>query len=355
MKIAILNDTHFGARNDNAVLAENHRKFYEDVFFPYLKANDITTIFHLGDLTDRRKYINFVTANNMDECLFKPCIEQGIELYIIAGNHDTYYKNTNEVNSLRQLYGNTSMTNVHLYWDAPVELDMDDCKVMLVPWICQENYDRSMQALATTKAQVVMGHFEIAGFEMDKGHLCDHGMDRKSFQMFDSVYSGHFHQPSSHGNITYLGAQYEMTWSDHGQRRGFNVFDTNTREMQHVSNPYRLFHKIVYDDTDMTIEDIALLDTSSLTNTFIKVIVKCKDNPYIFDLFLDRLQQSQAADIKVVEDHQNLDLIDDSELVDEAQDTMTILTQYVHNLEFKGDKVKVENFLRDLYSEAMNL
>tara|TARA_R110000796_G_scaffold202201_1_gene318531 strand:- start:444 stop:884 length:441 start_codon:yes stop_codon:yes gene_type:complete len=146
-----------------------------------------------------------------------------------------------------------------------------------------------------------------------------------------------------------------MTWSDHGQRRGFNVFDTNTREMQHVSNPYRLFHKIVYDDTDMTIEDIALLDTSSLTNTFIKVIVKCKDNPYIFDLFLDRLQQSQAADIKVVEDHQNLDLIDDSELVDEAQDTMTILTQYVHNLEFKGDKVKVENFLRDLYSEAMNL
>lgn len=355
MKIAILNDTHFGARNDNAVIAEHQRKFYNDVFFPYIKENGITTVFHLGDLTDRRKYINFVTANNMHEQFFKPCQEAGIEVHVIAGNHDTYYKNTNEVNSLRQLYGHTSMENLHLYWEEPVELDMDGCKIMLAPWICQDNYEVSMKAIASTKAQILMGHFEIVGFEMDKGHLCDHGMDRKSFQKFDGVYSGHFHQPSKHGNIAYLGAQYEMTWSDHQQRRGFNVFDTDTREMTNVQNPYRLFHKIVYDDSDMTIEDVANLDTSNLTNTFIKVIVKNKENPYIFDLFLDRLQQSQAADIKVVEDHQNLDVIDEDELVDEAQDTMTILTQYVQNLEIKGDKVKVEKFLRELYDEAMNL
>jgi len=133
------------------------------------------------------------------------------------------------------------------------------------------------------------------------------------------------------------------------------VFDTNTRVMTHVQNPNQLFHKIVYDDADMTIEDITQLDTSLLTNAFIKVIVKNKENPYIFDLFLDRLQQSQAADIKVVEDHQNLDVIDEDELVDEAQDTMTILTQYVQNLEFKGDKSKVERFLRELYSEAMSI
>ena len=355
MKIAILNDTHFGARNDNAVIALNQKKFYDDVFFPYLKENGIKTIFHLGDLTDRRKYINFVTANMMHETLFKKCEEEGIEMYIIAGNHDTYYKNTNDVNSLRQLYGHTSLQNLHLYWEKPVELDMDGCKIMLVPWICQDNYEASMEAMNSTKAQVLMGHFEITGFEMDKGHLCDHGMDRKVFQKFDGVYSGHFHQPSSHGNIAYLGAQYEMTWSDHEQKRGFSVFDTDTREMTHIANPHRLFHKIVYNDTDMTIEDVANLDTSNLTNTFIKVIIQNKENPYIFDLFLDRLQQSQAADIKVVEDHQNLDVIDEDELVDEAQDTMTILTQYVQNLEFKGDKSKVEHFLRELYSEAMSL
>ena len=146
-----------------------------------------------------------------------------------------------------------------------------------------------------------------------------------------------------------------MTWTDYDQKRGFSVFDTESRTMTHVENPLRMFHKIQYDDTDMTIEDVANLDTSNLTNTFIKVIVTNKSNPYIFDLFLDRLQAAAPCDIKVVEDHMNLDVIDESELVDEAQDTLTILKQYVQNLEFNGDKDKVERVLDDLYKEAINL
>lgn len=355
MKIAILNDTHWGARNDNAAIAEHMHMFYREVFFPYLRENGIKTIFHLGDLTDRRKYINFVTAKNLEENFMKVCAEEDIQLYIVAGNHDTYFKNTNSVNSLRQLYGTSNYENLHLYWEEPVELDMDGCKIMLAPWMCSENHDKSMQAFADTKAQILMGHFEIVGYEMDKGHICETGLDRNIFQKFDSVYSGHFHQPSKLGNITYLGAQYELTWSDHEQKRGFSVFDTETRTMEHVRNPFHLFHKIMYDDTDMTIEDVANLDTSLLTNTFIKVIVSNKENPYIFDLFLDRLQSANPADIKVVDDHQNLDLVDESELIDEAQDTMTILRQYLENLEVKGDKVKLEKFLGDLYSEAINL
>ena len=355
MKIAILNDTHWGARNDNAAIAEHIIKFHREVFFPYLIENDIKTVFHLGDLTDRRKYINFVTAKNLEEHFMKPCNDLGLDVHIIAGNHDVYYKNTNEINSLRQLYGESKYNNISLYWDKPVELEMDGCKIMLSPWICQDNYDASIQAFEQTKSQILMGHFEITGYEMMKGQLCDHGLNSTMFNKFDTVYSGHFHHPSSLGNITYLGAQYEMNWSDFEGWRGFSVFDTETREITKVQNPYQMFHKIMYDDVDMTIEDVANLDTSLLTNTFIKVIVKNKTNPYIFDLFLDRLQQSGAADIKVVEDHQNLDVIDEDDLIDEAQDTMTILTQYVQNLEFKGDKNKVERFLRELYSEAMSV
>lgn len=355
MKIAILNDTHWGARNDNAAIGENIIKFHREVFFPYLKEHGIDTIFHLGDLTDRRKYINYVTAKAMHENFFEICAEEGITVYIVAGNHDTYFKNTNDVNSLRQLYSNSTFDNLHLYWDRPVELEMDGCKIMIAPWINQENRQDSLDMMNDTQAQILMGHFEISGYEMDKGHICTTGMNRDVFAKFDSVYSGHFHQPSSYGNITYLGAQYEMSWSDEGQKRGFNVFDTDTRTMTHVANPYRMFHKIVYDDADMTIEDVANLDTSALTNTFIKVIIQNKSNPYIFDLFLDRLQQSQAADIKVVEDHNHLDMIDEEDLLDEAQDTMTILKQYVQNVEFSGDKQRVESFLRELYNEAIDL
>jgi len=190
---------------------------------------------------------------------------------------------------------------------------------------------------------------------MMKGQLCDHGLDKKIFNRFDAVYSGHFHHPSTIDNITYLGAPYEMNWSDYDQRRGFNIFDTEDRSMTHVANNLRMFHKIMYDDEDMTIEDIANLDTSNLTNTFIKVIVRNKSNPYIFDLFLDKLQAAGPCDIKVVEDHMNLDVIDESELVDEAQDTLTILKQYVSNLEITNDKAKIEKVLDELYQEAINL
>lgn len=355
MKIAVVNDTHWGVRNDNKALADFQARFWDEVFFPYLKENDITTIFHLGDIVDRRKYINFVTAKRLEDEFIKPCADNGIELYIIAGNHDTFFKNTNEVNALRQLYGSTSYDNMHLYWDEPVELDMDGCKIMLSPWMCAENWDASVKAFSETKAQVLMGHFEITGFEMDKGHICTTGMDKNVFNKFDSVYSGHFHQPSSHGNISYLGAQYEMTWADYDQKRGFSVFDTETREMTYVQNPLKIFHKIWYDDTNMTIEDIANLDTSQLTNTYIKVIITNKTNPYIFDLFLDRLQQSGASDIKVVEDHMNMDVVDESELVDEAQDTMTILRNYIDQLETKADKQQVEFYVQQLYQEAISL
>jgi len=355
MKIAIVNDTHWGVRNDNKALADYQKQFWEEIFFPYLKENNIKTIFHLGDVVDRRKYINFVTAKRLEDEFIRPCVDNDIDLYMVAGNHDTFFKNTNEVNALRQLYGSSSYSNMHLYWDEPVELNIDGCDIMLSPWICPENYDKSMEAFKNTKAQILMGHFEITGFEMDKGHICSNGMDKNIFSKFDAVYSGHFHQPSSHGNITYLGAQFEMTWADYDQKRGFSVFDTQTREMEYIQNPLHIFHKVWYDDTEMTIEDVANLDTSQLTNTYIKVIVSNKDNPYIFDLFLDRLTQSGATDIKVVDDHMNMDIIDEEELVDEAQDTMTILKNYIEQLEVKADKKKVETFVSELYQEAINL
>jgi len=355
MKIAILNDTHFGARSDNKIFADYFHRFYNEIFFPYLRENDIKTIFHLGDVFDRRKYINFVTAKNFEDNFMKHCVNDGITLYMIAGNHDVYYKNTNEVNSIRQLYENTSYPNVHLYWNEPVTLNLDGCEIVLSPWICAENEEATMKHFKETSAQIVMGHFEIQGYEMQLGQLCDHGLDKDIFKKFDAVYSGHFHHPSTYGNITYLGAQYEMTWADYDQTRGFSVFDTATRDITYVKNPLKMFHKLFYDDADMTIEDVANLDVNHLTNCYVKIIITNKSNPYIFDLYMDRVQSATPAEIKVVEDHQNLDVIDETELVDEAQDTLTILKSYIDNIEFNGDKKKIEGFLNELYHEAISV
>jgi hypothetical protein len=226
---------------------------------------------------------------------------------------------------------------------------------MLVPWIAQDNYDACVKAFQETEAQIMFAHLEIQGFEMLKGQVCTHGFDKKDFEKFDAVYSGHFHHPSTYGNITYMGAPYEMNWSDYDGKRGFHIFDSTDRSMTFIRNPYQVFQKVFYDDTNMTIEDVTTLDTEQLTNTYVKVIIKNKSNPYIFDLFLDRIQQSGAADIKVVEDHMNLDLVDEDDLIDEAQDTHTILNQYVDNIDTQVSKDKIKKMITDLYQEAMNL
>jgi DNA repair exonuclease SbcCD nuclease subunit len=105
----------------------------------------------------------------------------------------------------------------------------------MMPWICADNYEQCMGAINTTKSTIMFCHTDIVGFQMHKGQACDEGFDPKQFSKFDLVFSGHFHHRSTIGNITYLGNPYEMTWADFEDPRGFNIFDTDTRELQSSS------------------------------------------------------------------------------------------------------------------------
>jgi len=350
-KIAIINDTHFGVRSDSILFLEHQKKFYQNIFFPTLKNKGIKTIFHLGDLLDRRKYINFNTLSFVHK-EFLGQIPHDTEMYLCLGNHDVSYKNTNELNGPELLIDEESEYNpVHIIRDIPKEV----YGCLLVPWITAENQDNIMKAMKETDAKVCMGHFEISGFEMLRGQVCDHGMDKIVFDKFHQVYSGHFHHPSEYGNIKYLGAPYEMTWSDAEGKRGFHIFDTETYELEFISNPYTVFEKVYYDDTEMTVDNMSDYIPDSLTNKYIKIIIKERTNPYLFDLFHDQVQQTGAFDIKIIEDKYDLMDISEDELIDEAQDTGTILNNYIDNIETDIDKTILKQKVNDLYKEALSV
>jgi DNA repair exonuclease SbcCD nuclease subunit len=190
---------------------------------------------------------------------------------------------------------------------------------------------------------------------MYKGSVIDHGMARSTFDKFDVVCSGHYHHRSSRGNIHYLGCPYEMTWSDYNDPKGFHIFDTKTRELKFVPNPFVIFHKLVYDDAGKTINQTTDYEYDKYKNAFVKVIVKNKTNPYWFDMVIDKLEKAGATQIQVVDDNLNLTLDIDDGIIDEAEDTITILKNYVNNLELDADKVELESLMRELYSEAMSL
>lgn len=353
MKIALLGDTHFGARNDNSAFHDYFEKFYEQIFFPYLRDNGITMVIQFGDLFDRRKYINFSTLAKSRNYFFDPLEKTGIFMHVFVGNHDTFYKNTNEINSPELLLNDYKNVKV---WSDPEDIWIDGTKITLLPWVCSGNYERCISHINGTDAQILFGHLELAGFEMHRGAVNDHGQfDNSILSKFDVVCSGHFHHRSSRGNIHYLGTPYEMSWSDYNDPRGFHIFDTDTRELEFIRNPFMMFNKIHYDDIDKKFDDILNVDFNGYHNTFVKVIVRNKTNPYWFDLFIDKLEKAGVVDLQVVEDHLNLNLEDDADIIDEAEDTLTILRKVVDGIETNVSKKELDSFLTSLYTEALHV
>lgn len=349
MKIALVTDTHFGARNDNQNVNDYFYKFYDNVFFPELEKRGIKTCVHLGDVVDRRKFISFKIANDFRNRFINRFAELGIDLHIIIGNHDTYYKNTNEVNSMEELVGR-DRCNIYT---GPEVVEFDGVPIQFIPWINANNYEESMSALSKSPAQIAMGHLEVNGFEMHKGHVADGAYDKELFRRFDIVMSGHFHHKSDDGQIYYLGTPYEIYWSDFEDPRGFHIFDTETRELERIVNPYHLFEKVYYDDTTT---DYTEYDMSKFKDMYVKVIVVNKKDLYQFDKFVDKLLQADAHEVKIVEDFSELDAENVSDdIVENTEDTMTLLEKYIDELDVTLSKDRLKNTMRSLYTEAQDL
>lgn len=352
MKICLITDQHFGARGDNVNFSKYFEKFYKNIVFPYLEKHNIDTIIDLGDTFDRRKFINFVSLADCKRYWFDEIAKRNMNLHVIVGNHCTAYKNTNEVNSPDLLLGEYPSFRVY---SSPEEVVFDGTRIAFLPWICSGNYNESMSFISNTKAQILFGHLELAGFEMYKGSVNDHGLSSSIFERFDLVCSGHFHHRSSRGNINYLGSPYEMTWSDWNDERGFHIFDTDTRELVYVRNPYKMFHKIHYDDSLHDMETVLDIDCSSINGSYVKVIIHEKTNPFWFDMFIDKIQEQEPLDLQIVEDHMNLDSVSEEE-ISQTEDTLTMLKTYVEGIESESiDKERLNKLLANLYEEAMHL
>lgn len=346
MKIAIISDTHFGHKNDSLFFLEESLKFFEEQFFPYLHQNNIKDVIHMGDLMDRRKYVNFNTLHQVKDRFIRFFADNNINLHITLGNHDTFYKNTNFINSINELFGDSK--NIILY-DKPTELQFDTLKIGIVPWITNDNENDCLDFLQTTSASILIGHFEINGFEVVTNIRHSSGSDSEMFSKFDKVLSGHFHLRQSKQNIHYLGTQYELSFGDVNSKKGFTILDTDTRELEFIENTRKIFNIIKYDD----VNGFEKPDANKIKNTHVKVIVLNKKKPKIFDMLMDALATCELQELTVVEDFENNDG-EESE-VDITQDTISIIASEIDMNENIIHKDRIKMIIKELYMESMTL
>ena len=348
MKVAIITDQHFGARNDSIAFLDYFEKFYDNIFFPTLDANGVDTVLVLGDTFDRRKYVNFYALQRAKEMFFDRLAVNNIRVHMLAGNHDTYFKNTNDVNSpdlLLREYNNITVI------DHPATIYVDETPICMMPWICPDNYDASLNEMKTTKADICMGHFEISGFAMYRGMESHEGLDKSIFDKFDLVFSGHYHHRSDDGHIYYLGNPYELTWQDFNDTRGFHLFDLDTRGLDFIPNPYTMFARIEYNDKETEPVDLDALD---LASKYVKLVIVNKTDFYKFDKFIQKLYNKGCHEIKIIED---MSEFQDGEIGEEInlEDTLSVLAHYIDSIETDVDKEQVKTYMRTLYTEAVNI
>jgi len=345
LKIALLNDIHIaGARSDSRVVAQHQGKFFTEIFFPYLEEHNIKDVFILGDVFERRKYVNFKSLKYAFDTLFRPAEEKGIKIHILLGNHDTASRDSNLINSPDLLL--TQFSNIIIYdYEKPQEVLFDDLWIGVMPWIndSRESQQAASDFLQATQCPVIFGHFDIVGFEMHAGAYCEVGLSADMFKRFDQVITGHYHNKSSKGNIHYLGVQYDMDWNDYGSSKYFHVFDTTTRELSPIENPNRLFMKLTYHNK-------LLEGKVNITGKYVKIVVTEKSNAYDFEVCVNQLRAQHPESLIVIDT-----VVEDIQQVDtaEVRDVPSIITKHVAALNQDDTfKANVSTLLTNIYNEA---
>jgi hypothetical protein len=297
----------------------------------------------MGDAFDSRKSIDYQSLEWAKRVVFEPL--KNYKVHMIVGNHDSYYKNTNNTNSPQLLL--KDYPNIQTY-SSPTEIKIENLDVLLLPWICMENEEQSLKMIKKTKAKVAMGHLELQGFRVNRSIVMEHGLEANLFSNFTKVFSGHYHTRSNNGTVFYLGNPYEIYWTDVNDARGFTIFDTETLEHTPIDNPYKMFYNIYYEDTNYQ-----TFDTREYENKIVKVVVRKKSDTKKFEKFIDKLYASNIAELKIIE---NFDIQEPENFeAFENEDTISILNRYIEEAEINLDKSIIQKMMQEIYQEACEL
>ena len=234
----------------------------------------------------------------------------------------------------------------------PTVMKYGSLNMALIPWINPENQESTVEFIKNCKADWCGAHLDLQGFEVQRGVPNVHGMNHKLFEKFEQVLTGHFHCSSRKDNIWYLGSQMEFFWSDAHDPKYFHIIDTETREIEKIKNSYTLFHKILYNDDKI---DYNNYDVSNLDNKFVKVVVINKSDSFIFDRFIDRIQNQDIYELKIAENFNEFlgDNVDDENLM--VEDTSQLVSDYIDGVDTDLDKDRLKVNMRELMTEAQSL
>lgn len=359
---AIITDLHIGSKNYNKQLFESQLQFFEEQFFPYLLTNNIKTVFHLGDFFHNRNHADWMILQEIKTRFFAWFEKNDVMFHTIIGNHDSYYKNTIEYNSMVENF--KEFKNVIIYTKETI-VNLGKYSVWLVPWIVDEHKFEFIDGV-----DIVMGHFDISGMKMLKNFNSTNGFNRDAFKKYKLVFSGHYHIRSKSGNINYIGTPYQLTWNDFDEPKGFCVLgeDFHFKYIENEINPKHIkiliqknddeFKYIVQGDTLNKSIEISEKDLMKLAKqNYARLITESNLSQTDIDNIYNsvNLVSRDGYKIEVINTNEIIEDFDFSELEDSVDDNniLTLISSYIREIEFESsiDKLTLEQIVINLYKE----
>lgn len=316
----------------------------------------------LGDIWDHRKVIDWAIFNEVNAFFTKL---QDKKIVILVGNHDCYYRNTIQENSLSYLH--KMFQNIFVVQETTF-LDINGNNFLCVPWIVSEDDKNNPSEKTIKKADWVVGHFEFVNFEVLPGVNATDGFSASKFKN-KPLLSGHYHIASTNSNIKYLGVCQQMSWSDYNTKKGHYilkhiegknielVFVENTiseryikifiRSLDHLPIRVEGLWKENGDVNVLCLKDYEdLCDSLEITNYNIKIFLEENKQKIVTQNFLIKLDMNQIPYVLIdnTPEHNLLIETDDEQQNESVSD---MLLKLLDNSD--------QGLFKEIYSEALIL
>ena len=287
-KVACISDIHLGV-HQNAQTWHNIALDFAKWFDTELKLRGIKDIIIAGDIFHNRHEIGVNTIHCAYEFFD---ILKGYNIIAITGNHDCYYKDKSDINSISILDG---------YKNVTIFKELKTCNLngkvfSFCPW--------GISIDEVPPSDVLIGHFEILNFKMNAHKVCDHGLaSDKLLEKAKLIISGHFHcrdhrKYKNSQSILYLGSPHELDFGDREQSKGFTILDTDDLSLEFIENNITPKHKKIK-ISDLLDEKISLENISKeLQNNFISLCVDRKVNEQALNLMLTKFSQYKPRHVR---------------------------------------------------------
>jgi len=344
-KVCCIADLHIGVHQNSIFWHETALKWAEWLKDELIKKK-IKDIFILGDLYHYRDEIAVNTIHVVNQILK---LWEDFNIVILVGNHDAFYKDRSDVNSLSILNGWKNITVI----SEPATYTILGKNATFLPW--------GADVKTVGKADIIFGHLEIESFKMNSHKHCDHGI--KSTDLLSKaqlIMTGHFHlrdeRKYDNKTIVYVGNPFEMDFGDTGSTKGYYILDFNDLSFKFFENSLSPKHKKITLSDLTSFKSLTASEVKdTVTNNIVKLIVDKKITTDNIELLIQKIGAHKPFNFSV-----DYSLYNDSITVNEDQpydisgvDMSKAIEEFVTLLDIEK-KEDVSTYCLNLYKKALH-